>query len=155
MRSIMLTAMMGLSLAIAGAAAAAGPVEVSNAWARATAPSAKTGVAYLTIANKGAADDRLVSAETPAAAKAEPHMTTNDNGVMKMRPVPAIAVKAGQQLELKPGGFHLMLVGLKAPLKEGQSIPLTLNFEKAGKVEVMVKVEKAGAMSPSMPGMKM
>jgi copper(I)-binding protein len=75
---------------------------------------------------------------------------------MKMRPLPAVDIKAGGQAELKPGGMHIMLVGLAAPLKEGQTFPLTLTFEKAGKVEVTVTVEKAGAMGDrAMPGMKM
>ena len=79
----------------------------------------QTGVAYLTIVNKGATDDRLVSASTPVAQKAEPHKTINENGVMKMRPVDAIEVKAGGEAVLKPGGLHLMLTGLNGPLKAG------------------------------------
>jgi copper(I)-binding protein len=136
-------------------------IEIDHPWARASA--GKTGVAYLTIVNRGTTDDRLVSASTPVAEKAEPHSTTSDNGVMKMRPVDGIDVKAGGKAELKPGGLHLMLMGLKAPLKAGQSFPLTLTFEKAGAIDATVAVEKAGAMSGhampgmshDMPGMKM
>ncbi len=138
-----------------------GTIEIDHPWARASA--GKTGAAYLVIVNKGAADDRLVSATTPVAQKAEPHMTTDDNGVMKMRPVDGIDIKAGATAELKPGGLHLMLMGLKAPLKAGQSFPLTLTFEKAGAIDATVVVEKAGAMTGhampgmnhTMPGMKM
>lgn len=142
--------------AVAGfsALAQSGPIEIPHAWARATAATAKTGAAYLTIANKGASDDRLVAVAAPVAAKAELHVTSMDNGVMKMRPLDGVEVKAGGHAELKPGGMHIMLVGLTAPLKAGQKFPLTLTFEKAGKVEVMVTVEKAGAMG-AMPGMKM
>src|SRR5207302_11463713 len=115
-----------------------------------------TGVAYLTIVNTGTADDRLIAAATPVAEKAEPHSTVTENGVMKMRPVQAVDVKAGGKAELKPGGLHLMLTGLKAPLKEGGTFPLTLTFEKAGAIETMVKIEKAGAMGGAgMPGMSM
>jgi copper(I)-binding protein len=140
----------------AALAQSSAPVEITHAWARATAATAKTGGAYLTIANKGASDDRLVAVAGTVAAKAELHVTSMDNGVMKMRPLPAVDIKAGGQAELKPGGMHIMLVGLAAPLKEGQTFPLTLTFEKAGKVEVTVTVEKAGAMGDrAMPGMKM
>ncbi|MBV8652331.1 MAG: copper chaperone PCu(A)C, partial [Alphaproteobacteria bacterium] len=85
-------------------------IEIDHPWARAS--TGKTGVAYLTIVNKGTADDRLVSASTPVAEKAEPHTTISDNGVMKMRPVDGIEDNAGGTAELKPGGLHLMLMGL-------------------------------------------
>jgi periplasmic copper chaperone A len=152
---------LALLVALAGAAVAqTAPAQttpprtivIGHPWARAS--TGKTGVTYLTIVNKGTADDRLISASTPVAQKAEPHTTVNDNGIMKMRPVDGIAVKAGGEAVLKPGGLHLMLIGLNGPLKAGQSFPLTLTFEKAGKIEATVAVEKAGAMSgQSMPGM--
>jgi copper(I)-binding protein len=131
-------------------------IEIAHPFARATAVTAKTGAAYFTIVNAGASDDRLIAASSPIAEKSELHATIDDNGVMKMRPLVAIAVKAGERVELKPGGMHLMLTGLKAPLKVGQSFPLTLTFEKAGPVTVTVGVEKVGAASGhDMPGMKM
>ncbi len=108
----------------------------------------------LTIVNTGTSDDRLIAASSPVAEKSEPHSTIDDNGVMRMRPLAGIEVKAGERVELKPGGMHLMLTGLKAPLKLGQSFPLTLTFEKAGAVSVTVAVEKAGATGGhAMPGM--
>jgi copper(I)-binding protein len=137
------------------------PIEITHGWARATAATAKTGAAYLTIVNKGASDDRLIAVAGPVAAKAELHVTSMDNGVMKMRPIAAVDIKAGATAELKPGGMHIMLIGLAAPLKEGQSFPLALTFEKAGTVAITISVEKAGAMGdhamPDMktPGMKM
>ena len=136
----------------------AGPsIEVTHAWARATATMAKTGAVYFMVANKGTEDDRLVGASTSVADKAQLHETIADKGVMKMRPVAALEVKAGGEAMLEPGKMHLMLVGLKAPLKIGQHFPVTLTFEKAGAVEVTVTVEKPGAagMDHSMPGMKM
>jgi copper(I)-binding protein len=140
----------------AALAQSSAPIEITHAWARATAATAKTGAAYLTIANKSASDDRLVAVAATVATKAELHVTSMDNGVMKMRPLDGVDIKAGGQAELKPGGMHIMLVGLAAPLKEGQTFPLTLTFEKAGKVEVTVTVEKAGATGDrAMPGMKM
>lgn len=143
-----------LGFAHAGLAQTTSPqtIEIEHAWARAS--GGKTGVAYFTIINKGTIDDRMISASTPVAQKAEPHTTVDDHGIMKMRPVHGIVVKAGGRAELKPGGLHLMLIGLTAPLKEGQSFPLTLTFEKAGNIDATATVEKAGAMSRrDMPGM--
>ena len=131
-----------LTLSAAAHAQTAG-IQIEHPWARAS--GGQTGVVYLTIKNAGAADDRLVAAASPVAAKSELHITINDNGVMKMRPLSAIDVKAGSEIVLKPTGMHLMLMGLKQPLKEGQSFPLTLTFEKAGKVDTVVIIEKAGS----------
>ena len=134
-------------LLLAGAAAAqTGPVEVKNAWARATPGKAETGAAYLTI--QTATPDRLIAVSTPVADKAEPHEMTMQGGVMRMRSLATIDLPAGQAVVLKPGATHIMLVGLKQPLRVGESFPLTLQFEKAGKREVNVVVEKAGAMGP-------
>ena len=141
--------------ASARAQTAPGPtIEIAHPFARATAATAKTGAAYFTIVNTGTSDDRLIAASSPVAEKSEPHSTIDDNGVMRMRPLAGIEVKAGERVEFKPGGMHLMLTGLKVPLKLGQSFPLTLTFEKAGAVSVMVAVEKAGATGGhAMPGM--
>lgn len=129
-------------------------IEVTHAWARASAGT--TGVVYLAIANHGTEDDRLTAAETSVADKAELHTTLNDKGIMRMRPLADLPVKGGSGAELKPGGPHLMLIGLKHPLKQGEHFSLSLIFEKAGKVETEVTVERAGAMGPAtMPGMKM
>ena len=126
--------------------AQAGSIEVRDAWARATAGSAPGG-AFMTIVNTGASDDRLIAASSPFAGMAELHETKEVNGVVKMTPVPVLEIKAGTKVILAPGGLHIMLMDLKAPLKRGQSFPLMLSFEKAGMVEVTVKVQKAGAMS--------
>ena len=130
-------------------------IAVTGAWARATPGGAKTGAAYVTVTDSGTSDDTLVGAATPVAAEAQLHTMTEENGVMKMRPLAAIAVKPGSPVVLKPGGMHIMLMGLKQPLTEGQTFPLTLKFAKAGTVETTVKVAKAGAMSGTdMGGMK-
>ena len=120
----------------------------------ATAPSAKNGGAFMTIRNTGHADDRLVAAASPAAARAELHTHIMADGIMKMRPVEGgIAVPAEGMAELKPGGLHVMLLGLAAPLAEGATIPVTLTFEKAGAITVEVPVMKAGATAgPAMDG---
>jgi copper(I)-binding protein len=124
-------------------------ISVEGAWTRATAPSAKNGGAFMTVRNAGPADDRLVAAASPAAARAELHTHTMTDGVMRMRPVAGgIAVPAGGVTELKPGGLHVMLLGLAAPLAEGTTIPVTLTFEHAGRLTVEVPVMEAGAAGP-------
>jgi copper(I)-binding protein len=139
-------------LAFAAAAPAQQPpagVVVEQAWARATPGSVKIGAAYVTVANKGAAADRLLSLSTPVAEAASLHETKMEGGIMKMRPLDELAIAPGQTLELKPGGNHIMLEGLKRPLKEGEHFPLTLTFEKAGAREIEVMVGKVGAMGPA------
>ena len=121
-------------------------LEVTNAWARATPGKAKNGAAYVTIESPTA--DRLVSASSPVAKKAELHTMSMQGMVMKMRPIAGLDVPPGQSLTLKPGGEHIMLMGLNQPLHEGQSFPLTLDFEKAGPRTVTVAVEKAGSNGP-------
>lgn len=150
-------ALLGLWLATPISPAAAddwrvGQLVISNVWARATPGMAKTGAAYLMIANHGTAVDRLVAVATPAAAKAQLHTHLMENDVMKMRPVSAIEVDPGEPAVLRPGGMHVMLMGLTAPLRAGDVFPLTLSFETAGKVEVHVHVMKIGAMGPGEHG---
>jgi copper(I)-binding protein len=158
--------LLGLSIAgiFASTAALAQPVSVENAWARATSASQSVGGVFLTLVDHGA-PDRLVSARSPIASVLELHETVNDAGVMKMRPVPALSLKAGETVALKPGGYHLMAMGLKEKLTAGSSFPVTLVFEKTGEVTVTVTVGTAGAAGPvmdhgmmmnhgAMPGMK-
>jgi len=147
-RSFLLASALVAALAQAAAAQSTKTsIEVTDAWARAMPAGAKTGAAYVTVANKGTTDDQLIGVSAPIAAEAQLHTTITDNGVMKMRPVSAIDVKPGASVTLKPGGLHLMLMGVKQPLVEGQSFPLTLTFAKAGKIETMVQVKKVGAMT--------
>ena len=158
-----MTRMLALSalLALSGAApalahaghdhhAATGQVMVMNAFARETAPSQANGGVFMGIMNHAEAGDRLLSGGTPAAAKVELHSMSMDGGVMKMRAMPAgIAIPAGGTVDLKPGGMHLMLIGLKAPLKKGETIKLSLRFEKAGLVRLEVPVRGVGEMAGS------
>ncbi|MDQ2105509.1 copper chaperone PCu(A)C [Azospirillum isscasi] len=130
----------------------AGSVAVDHPWARATAPSARNGSAYMVLSTSGQDGDRLLSASTPAADKAELHTHLMDNGVMKMRQVDAIEVAPGSATALQPGGLHVMLFGLKQPLAQGKAFPLTLTFEKAGPVTVQVDVQGAGSAAPSHGG---
>ena len=136
----------GLVLATA-ALAQTNQLEVTSAWARATPAKAENGVAYLTI--RSPTPDRLVSVSSPVAKKAELHTMSIEGTVMKMRPLAGLDIAAGQPVTLKPGGEHIMLLGLSEPLREGQSFPLTLTFEKAGMREVTVAVEKPGAGGPA------
>lgn len=129
-----------------GTAATDGPVSVEAAFARASAGPARNGVAYMTIRNAGDRPDRLLAVRTDVSKKAELHTHLNEGGVMKMRPVEAIEVPAGGMAMLKPGGDHVMLMGLSAPLKEGDSFPLILEFEHAGAITVTVTVGPVGAM---------
>lgn len=120
-------------------------IAVVHPYARATAPGQPNGGAYLTLDNRGGANDRLVSASTEVCQSAQLHAMKMDGDVMRMRHVDAIDVPAGQTLVLRPGGLHIMLVGLKSPLKIGDSFPMTLRFEKAGEVTVRVAVRAADA----------
>ena len=141
-------AVLSLALLTAPALAAdtkVGAIEIEHAWARASVMA--NGAVYMELENKGGAPDKLVAASTPAANKAELHTHLMENGIARMRPVEAIEVTPGSPTVLRPGGLHVMLMGLKAPLKEGDTITLTLTFEKAGKVDVTVPVQRrAGGM---------
>ena len=123
-----------------------GSLKISTAWARATPKGASIGGGYMKITNSGAAPDRLVGGSIDAANRFEVHEMSMDNGVMKMRPVSTgLEIKPGQTVELKPGGYHVMFVGLKQQLKQGDHFNAQLMFEKAGKVDVDFAVEGIGA----------
>jgi periplasmic copper chaperone A len=128
-------------------------ISLDHVWARPTAGASTTGAAYFTVTSK-TAPDHLVAVSTPVAATAELHETIDDHGVMQMRPVPSIALEPGKPVTFKPGSYHVMLTGLKSPLKAGDSFPLTLTFEHAPPVTVIAKVEASGGSGMgSMPGM--
>ena len=135
----------------------AGQIQLTDAFARA-AQAGGVGAVFLTILNTGPAD-RLTGAASPAADKVGLHESANDQGVMKMRPVDGIDVPAGGTVKLAPGGYLVMLMGLKQELTAGSRLPVTLSFQQAGKVEVNAIVVKPGAGAPAshdmshMPGM--
>ena len=129
-----------------------GGIQVQHAWSR-PAMAGHTGVVYLTITDHGA-PDQLTGVASIDADKAELHQSFNDNGVMKMRPVASLPIPSGKSVTLQPGGYHIMLMGLKHALSAGDSVPLTLDFAKAGQVKVVAMVEKNGAAGmPQMGGM--
>ncbi len=145
-----LAVVLGLATGLSALAAAAheftaGDITVRHPWSRATPGRAPNGAVFLTLVNGGATADRLVAASSPVAARAGFHTTLREGEVMKMRPLQAIEVPAGGAATLAPGGLHIMLMGLKAPLRKGESFPLTLTFERAGTVVVEVVVEGPGA----------
>ena len=132
---------------LAGVSASAGEATITaeKAWARATTSAAATGVVYLSLADTGPAADRLVGVATPVAAHADMHIMVMEGNVMQMRPVDAVDVKPGERIQFKPSGLHIMLTDLKQPLTRGERFPVTLDFEKAGKVDVEVLVLPIGA----------
>jgi copper(I)-binding protein len=127
----------------------AGPIHIDHPYARATAPGQPNGGGYLKLSNQGPSADRLVAATSARAGSIELHTMRMEGDVMRMRQVDAIEVPAGASVELKPGGLHLMFIGLKAPLRHGDTFPMTLRFEKAGEVVVTVNVEAPQAAEPA------
>lgn len=122
----------------------ASPFMVHDVFARATVPGQSDGAAYLTIMNHGDQGDRLLAVSTPAAEAVELHSTTNVNGVAHMQRETSLEIPVHGTIRFQPGGYHLMLVGLKAPLKVGDTLKLTLKFEHAGVVELKVPVKAVG-----------
>lgn len=128
-------------------------VVVVHPWARATPGGSTIGAAYFDITGvKAAAGDKLVGASSPGAGRVEMHTHQMDDGVMKMRKIDSVTVAPGQTRTFAPGGDHLMLFDLKAPLKEGGRLPITLTFETSGEIAVEAYIESAGAMGKPSPG---
>jgi copper(I)-binding protein len=135
--------------AVAAADYKVGSLDISQPWARATPKGASTGAAYLTVSNSGSQTERLSCASSAAAAKCQIHEMAMDNGVMKMRPVEGgLEIKPGQTVTLKPGTYHMMLEGLKAPLKAGDTLEATLTSSGGGSVKVDFPVAAIGAPAP-------
>ena len=155
MRTLLTLAATTLLIVAASFAFAQGAsIQVEQPWARATPAGASTGAVYLTITNKSHDADRLLGASSDVAEKLQIHEMKVVNGTMEMREVSGgLPVPPSGSVELKPGGYHVMLMGLKKPLKVGETIPLTLDFEKAGKVSITVPIRAMGAGHDDMPGM--
>jgi hypothetical protein len=147
-----LPALLALSLSLLAGLAQAqsvelGALKISDAHARPTVAMQPAGGAYVTIENRGKDPDTLISASAPVAASTQIHTMSMDGNVMRMREVGKLALPPHSQVTMKPGdGYHLMLVGLKQPLKPGERFPLTLIFENAGRIELMVNVDAAPGM---------
>jgi periplasmic copper chaperone A len=142
-----------LALSLAHASAAefrTGSIEVDNPWLRATPRGTSVAGGYMKISNKGSLPDRLIGGSTAVAGRFEVHQMLMDQGVAKMRPIEGgLEIKPGDTVELKPGSLHVMFMDLKQPLEKGQKIKGTLEFEKAGKIDIEYTVEAVGASSPS------
>ena len=124
----------------------AGSLSIQHPWSRETAAGQAVGGGFLTITNSGARDDRLVSGSSPVAAEVQLHTMSMDGGIMRMRQVTdGIAIPAKGSVELKPGGFHIMFMGLKRQLKQGERFPVTLTFQRAGRVTVQFAVQPIGS----------
>ena len=127
----------------------AGDLVITQAWSRATPGGAKIAGGFLTIENKGTAPDRLTAVSGDIAGKVEIHEMAMNNGVMTMRPLDkGLTIEPGKTVKLAPGGYHLMMFDLKGPLKQGEKVPVTLEFEKAGKVNLSLDVQGVGAQAP-------
>jgi hypothetical protein len=128
----------------------AGALTIAHPWSRQTAPGQTVGGGFLVVTNSGAKDDKLILVTSPAATEVQLHTMSMDGGVMRMRQVTdGLTVPAHGKLELKPGGFHVMFLGLKAPLTLGKKVPATLTFQRAGKVTVEFAVEPITSTGPS------
>ncbi|WP_448587694.1 copper chaperone PCu(A)C [Thermocrinis sp.] len=127
-----------LGLATAGLVLAQPKIEVKDAWVRLVPPNAKTTAAYMKIENKGTEADKLIDASNNVSKITELHETVDG----KMRKISAIEIPAKKTVELKPGGLHVMIIDLKEPLKEGQTVEITLKFEKSGEMKIQAPVKK-------------
>ena len=126
-----------------------GSLQIHEPWTRATPPTAPAGGGFLTITNTGTTPDRLVAVQSAMATKVEIHEMKMDGNVMRMREVEkGLEIPPGATVELKPGGFHVMFMGLKAPFAKDKPVPVTLVFEKAGKIDIELAVEPMGAGKP-------
>lgn len=155
LRSTRLILVVAASLALlagcsGSAASPAAGITVTDAWARSSSAMASAGAAYATITNAGSAADSLIGASSPAAATVEVHETVvmgspdaSGGGMMGMQPVARVEIPAGGSLQLKPGSYHVMLIGLVKDLKAGDTIDLTLKFEKAGAITVKAQVRES------------
>jgi periplasmic copper chaperone A len=139
---------MALALGTAAAPLGAGSLTLSGLWTTATPPGAPTAVAYLTIANNGALPDRLVAVSSPLASVGMLHRMDLTGSIASMQMVPAIEIPARKAVTLAPDSFHIMFVTLKHPLKAGDTMPVTLIFEKAGRVDALLPVLPLGSKGP-------
>jgi len=128
-------------------------IAIQHPWARETAPRQIVGGGFMTLVNHGAAEDRLLSGSTPVAAEVQLHTMSMDGGVMRMRQIQGgIAIPAGGTLELRPGSYHIMFMGLKRPLRQGERFPVTLRFQRAGTISVQFAVQPVSSTGPMETG---
>ncbi|WP_455231259.1 copper chaperone PCu(A)C [Geopseudomonas aromaticivorans] len=151
-RTLSLAALLACTLPSFAQDYTTGDLTISQPWSRELPPNAPAGAAYFTLHNQGTQADRLIGTSTSRAQKSELHTHVQQNGLMKMQQIPAVDIPAKGEVVFQPGGNHVMLFGLGKPLTAGEQFPLTLEFEKAGKVEVQVEVKTAdGHAGHGMP----
>jgi len=127
----------------------AGDLSIEHPWSRETAPGQTSGGGFMMVLNNGTQPDKLMSATSPLAAEVQLHSSSVEGGVMRMRRVEGgIVIPAKGRLELKPGSYHIMFIGLKQPLRKGQQVPVTLKFQRAGKVDVKFTIQPIGSTGP-------
>ena len=130
-----------------------GTLVVDQPWTRATPGGAPVAGGYAVLRNTGTEPDRLLRITSPLAGRAEVHEMAMDGGVMTMRPLPqGLEIKPGETVALRPGGRHIMFMDLKVPFRQGEGIPVTLEFARAGKIELEFRVESIGAREPTVSG---
>lgn len=151
-RSLSFAALLACALPSVAAQYQAGDLLIDQPWSRELPPNAPAGAAYFTLHNQGGTVDRLIGASTPRAENSELHTHVHQDGLMKMQQIPAVEIPANGAVVFQPGGNHVMLFGLGKPLTAGEHFPLTLEFEKAGKVEVQVEVKTADGQMPMSHG---
>ncbi len=148
---IVLLTLLGLTAGALAAETKVGEVVIHDPWARASLGASGTSAAYMTIEVTGDHPDRLIGAASPIAKHAQLHAEVMDNGIARMRPVEAVEVAPGTPTVLAPGGLHIMLMGVQGKLVAGQTMPLELTFETAGKIELEVPIKgMTGGMDPAM-----
>jgi len=124
-------------------------LSIQHPWSRETAVGQAVGGGFMTLTNNGAREDRLVSGTSPVAAEVQLHTMSMEGGVMRMRQVTGgIAIPAKSTVQLRPGSFHVMFMGLKRPLRQGERFPVTLQFQRAGRVTVQFAVQPVGSTGP-------
>ncbi len=131
----------------------AGDLVITQAWSRATPGGATIAGGYLTIENKGRVADRLIGGSADVSEKVQVHQMAMSGGVMTMRQLDkGLTIEPGKTVKLAPGGYHLMMLDIKSPLRQGDKVPVTLEFEKAGKVKLLLDVQGVGAQTPAGAG---
>jgi hypothetical protein len=141
-KTLLMAVLLGTSLLASAHEYRAGELQIEHPWSRAMPPVAPTAAAYFVVHNHGSEADRLLGVQTPLAAKAELHEHLHADGLMKMQQVQTVEIPAGGEVQFAPMAYHVMLFGLQRQMQDGERFPLTLRFEKAGKVEVEVAVQR-------------
>jgi periplasmic copper chaperone A len=136
-----------ISASVTAADYKVGSIEIIAPWSRVTPKGAETAIGYMTIKNNGTTPDRLIGGSAEFANTFQMHSMTMENGVSKMRELKEVEIKPGQSIEFKPGGLHIMFVGVKHPLSKGEHVKGTLVFEHAGTVQIEYDVQGIGAQS--------